>query len=110
MYKRQGRITRGFKSALLENGLNPYFKDDAGIQPGNIQEVLLHETAMSWIRRSDSLNRMTKPWDETPEQFAMRLTDIVHEINDTLKVEGLCRSFKQRVQKLLERDGERISH
>ena len=53
---------------------------------------------------------MTMPWEETPEQFAMRLKEIVQEINDTLNVEGLCRAFKQRVQKLLDRDGDRISH
>ena len=53
---------------------------------------------------------MAKPWEETPEQFATRLKAVVQEINDTLNVEGLCRAFKQRVQKLLDRDGDRISH
>ena len=105
-----GRIRSCFKSALLENGLKTYYHDDAGIQPGNIQEVLLHETAVSWIRRRESLSRMTKPGEETPELFATRLKDIVQENNDTLNVEGLCRASKQRVQKLLERDGGRISH
>ena len=30
--------------------------------------------------------------------------------NDTLNVEGLCRAFPQRLQKLVDRDGDRISH
>ena len=47
-----GRITRGYKAMLQENGLKTYYKDDAGILPGNLQEVLLHETAVSWIRQS----------------------------------------------------------
>ena len=105
-----GRITGAFKAALQENNLKTYYKDDAGQQPGNLQEVMLHETAVSWIRRREALNRMTKPWEETPEQFAARLKGIAQEINDTLNVEGLCRAFKQRVQKLVDRDGDRISH
>ena len=105
-----GKITGGFKAALQENNLKTYYRDDAGQQPGNLQEVLLHETAVSWIRRREALNRMTKPWEETPEQFATRLKAVVQEINDTLSLEGLCRAFKQRVQKLLGRDGDRISH
>ena len=53
---------------------------------------------------------MPNPWEETPEQFATRLKGIVKEINETLNVEGLCRAFKQRVQKLVDRDGDRISN
>ena len=105
-----GRIKGGFKAALQANNLKTYYKDDAGRQPGNLQEVLLHETAVSWIRRREALNRMTKPWEETPEQFATRLKGVVQEINDTLNVEGLCRAFKQRVQKLVDRVGDRISY
>ena len=90
--------------------LKTYYKDDAGHQPGNLQEVMLHETAVSWIRRREALNRMAKPWEETPEQFGSRLKGIVQDINDTLNVEGLCRAFPQRLQKLVDRDGDRISH
>ena len=105
-----GKIMDDFKAALQENDLKTYYKNDAGRQPGNLQEVMLHETAVSWIRRREALNRMTKPWEETPEQFATRLKGVVQEINDTLNVEGLCRAFKQRVQKLVDREGDRISH
>ena len=72
--------------------------------------LMLHETAVSWIRRREAMNRLTKPWEETPDQFATRLKSIVQEINETLNVDGLCRAFKQRVEKLVERDGDRITH
>ena len=75
-----------------------------------MQEVMLHETAVSWIRRREAQNRMPRPWEETPEQFATRLKGIVQEINDTLNVDGLCRAFPQRLQKLVDRDGDRISN
>ena len=68
-----GKILGQFKAALQASDLKTYYKDDAGMQPGNLQEVMLHETAVSWIRRREALNRMTKPWEETPEQFATRL-------------------------------------
>ena len=71
---------------------------------------MLHETAVSWIRRREALNRMSKPWEETPEQFASRLKGIAQDINETLNVEGLCRAFPQRLRKLVDRDGDRISH
>ena len=105
------RLTSLVKPTTLNINQNPApTTDDAGMQPDNLQEVLLHETAVSWIRRREALNRMPNPWEETPEQFATRLKGIVKEINETLNVEGLCRAFKQRVQKLVVRDGDRISH
>ena len=39
-----------------------------------------------------------------------RLKGIVQEINETLNVDGLCRAFKQRVHKLVDRDGDRITN
>ena len=39
-----------------------------------------------------------------------RLKGIVQDINGTLNVEGLSRSFKARLEKLIESDGDRISH
>ena len=105
-----GKITPDFKEALHANNLKTYYKDDASHQPGNLQEVMLHETAVSWIRRREATSRMSKPWEETPEQFTTRMKGIVQEINDTLNVDGQCRAFKSRVDKLVERDGDRISH
>ena len=65
-----GKITGKFKAALQENHLKTYYKDDAGMQPGNLREIMLHETAVSWIKRRAALSRMPFPWEETPEQFA----------------------------------------
>ena len=102
--------TPAFKEALQADNPKTYYKDDASRQPGNLQEVMLHETAVSWIRRREATMRMTKPWEETPHQCSVRMKDIVQEINDTLNVDGLCRAFKERVNKLVERGGDRISH
>ena len=45
-----GRITPGYRAALQANGLRAFFNDDASVQPGQLQEVMLHETAVAWMR------------------------------------------------------------
>ena len=46
----------------------------------------------------------------TESVSATRWQSVVEEINETSHVEGLCLAFKERVQKLADRDGDRISH
>ena len=53
-------FTPGLKAVLQENSVKTYSKDDAGLQPGNLQEVLLYETPVSWIRRREARNRISK--------------------------------------------------
>ena len=48
-----GRITPGYDAALKTHNLRAYFGNDASIQPGQLQEVMLHETAVSWTRPAD---------------------------------------------------------
>ena len=45
-----GRTTPGYRAALQANGLRAFFNDDASVQPGQLQEVMLHETAVAWMR------------------------------------------------------------
>ena len=104
-----GNINPTFHAALREHSLKTYYKDCAAVQPGELQELLLHETAVSWIRYREARNRMTKPWEETEEQFGDRLRGIAQEINNTLDVDGLCRAFPARIAKLIERGGGRIN-
>jgi len=40
-------ITPEFQQALAETELRAYYRDDASVQPGNLQDVLLHETAVA---------------------------------------------------------------
>ena len=68
------------------------------------------ETAVAWIRYREKKTRLARPWEETVEQFTSRMKGIVQEINDTLDVEGLCRAFPKRLQKLVDAGGDRIGH
>ena len=84
--------------------------NNASKQPGNLQEAMLHETAVSWIRRREAKARTTTPWTETVEEFGARMRGIVQNINDKCNVEGLCRGLPKRLQKIVDAEGDRVGH
>jgi len=108
--KNTGTITPQYKAALREHGLKNYYGDSAAVQPGNLQDFLLHETAVSWIRYREKKTRVLKPWEETLEAYSSRMKKVVQDINDRLDVEGLCRGLPKRLQELVDAEGGRIPH
>ena len=82
--------------------------DIASVQPGHLQELMLHETAVAWLRLRLERTLPKSCWKETPEAFGARLRRCCADINATLDVAGLCRSFPARVQKLLDSEGGRL--
>ena len=80
------------------------------LPPGKLADVLLHETAVAWIRKKEETSRITTPWTETVAQFTTRLKTIVQGINTTHDVEGLCRQLPRRLEKLVDGDGERLQY
>ena len=48
-----GQITWQFKAALQRHGLRAFMRDDASVQPGHLADLMLHETAVAWIRRQE---------------------------------------------------------
>ena len=83
---------------------------EAGDQPGHMQEILLHETAVSWIRWRLAQTVPRQCWLETVPEYTSRLKAVVQDINDRLDVEGLCRDLPERIQKLVDAEGGRIKH
>ena len=78
-------------------------------QPGNLQEVLLLETVVSWLRAREAVTVPKEPWKETPEEFAGRIRDICRWINQNYDVNGVCKSFPRRVQMVVDAEGDRIN-
>ena len=82
--------------------------------PGDLADVLPHETANAWLRtRLDKAAALVpKLWLETPDQFAKRLAGCVEEINNDLAdgLDSLCRSFPKRLQDLKRAKGDRLRH
>jgi hypothetical protein len=103
-----GKITPEFSAALRECGFHAFWGDNASVQPGHLQEVLLHETAVSWLRHRLTETLPTKPWEETPAAYGTRLRQCCAAVNVDLEVENLCRAFPGRIQKLVDKKGGRL--
>ena len=106
---RWGGITPEYKAALAEHGLRAYYPDNAGEQPGKLSEVLLHETAVAWVRNREAKTKPREPWKETRAEYTTRLRGICQYINGHYNVEDLCRSFPRRLQQLVDKQGDRIN-
>lgn len=104
-----GKITGEFKAALRYNGLKAFWGEDASAQPGNLQEIHLHETAVSWIRRRLTASIPCSASQETRVEYVARLKAVCADINHSLDVEGLCRAFPARVQGVKAALGDRIA-
>ena len=104
-----GGITDEYKAALRENGLKSYCGDDASRQPGASGDLMLHETAVAWIRYRERKTLPREPWTETVEQYTARLKGIVQHINNNHDVESLCKEFPDRMQAVVDNEGDRIN-
>ena len=103
-----GKITQAYKAALKDCGFRAFWGEDASVQPGHLQELMLHETAVSWLRVRLEQSLPPRPWEETPEAYAARLRQCCADVNAQLNVDGLCRAFPTRIRKLVERKGDRL--
>ncbi len=105
-----GAITTEFEKALDENRFHAFMSDNARAQPGSMQDVLLHETAVSWMRTRLGRTTPTKCWEETREQYGRRLKRCCDEVNKDCDVEGLCNGLPKRMRQLQEKDGDRLKY
>ena len=112
-HRRWGTITGEYETGLRMHGLKTWVGPNAirgpRAQPGDIADLLLHETAISWLRRREEKTRPNKPWLETPTAFSERLDRIVHAINAEYNVRDLCLEFPGRLHALVhETHGDRL--
>ena len=68
----------------------------------------MHEMAVAWIRRREAITQRVQPWLESIEQFQSRMRDICEHINAYFDVDGLCRAFPKRLEKVIESEGDRV--
>jgi len=104
-----GAITNGYRAALRGHQLQAFFPANASIQPGQLQELMLHETAVSWVRDRLKKTLPRRCWEETEEAYGARLKEAASYINSTHDVEGLCMEFPGRLRDLVERNGDRLA-
>ena len=106
--KNHGKITPEFKEALRRNSFKAYYGDNAKAQPGAMHDLMLHETAVAWIRYEENKTRPKEPWKETVKGFASRMKGIALDINKRHDVDSLCKGLPKRVKKLMDTEGDRI--
>ena len=104
-----GAITPAYSKALKEHGLRAFFRHDASIQPGQLQEIMLHDTAVSWVRERLSKTLPNKSWKEPVEIYKPRRKLAAAHINANFNVEGLCNELPERIAELSVRKGDRLS-
>ena len=74
-----------------------------------MQEVMLHETAVAWIRHRLTQTTPPQAWRETRLEYEARLKRVVADINATADVEGLCHGLPKRLDKLISSGGGRLT-
>ncbi len=97
-----------FKEALGTHGLTCIMGDDASAQPGNLQDVLLHETAVSCLRLRLAASTPARCWEEAPVQYTSRLKRCCDDVNQNLKVDDLCNAWPKRIRKVRDLEGGRL--
>ena len=105
-----GKITEEYKTALSEHGLHNAMGTCAKVQPGNYGDLLLHETAVAWMRERLRETLPKNCWLETREEYGRRLKTCAESINNHYDVEALCRGFLKRMDALVAAQGQRLKY
>ena len=102
--------TKEYAKALKDHRFKIAVGTDAPLQPGNFGDVLLHETAIAWLRLRLKQTVPKEAWLETRKEFTTRIKQCAEYINKEYDVEGLCRGFLGRIAELIEKEGDRLRH
>jgi len=107
-----GTINPQYLDALTEHGFTPFAGEHSKWQPPDLADVLLHETAVSWIRKFLKQHpvRLVKDMDENTRRVKAVLQEACSHINTHYEVDDLCSSLPDRLQALVEKEGERLKH
>ena len=70
---------------------------------------MLHETTVAWTRGHLAKTLPRRSWEETPDEYRMRLKRCAAYINEHFAVGGLCGSLPARLKELRSRDGDRLA-
>ena len=110
MYAPSGHVVAAYDRAVADCHFRLFWGPDAKQQSPEMADLLLHETAVSWIRNALRRSKPEMvPWMETPEQWSRRMMKAVDAANQK-DVEGLRRSFPDRVDECILADGAKLSY
>ena len=104
-----GKVTDGYRAALRKHDLKAFFPSDASVQPGTLQELMLHEAAVSWMRTRLAQTVPKKAWEEAVDSYGTRLKASAAFINARYNVAKLCEDLPKRLETLQEHCGDRLA-
>ena len=107
-----GTINSEYLAALSKHGFKPWAGEHSKWQPPDLPDGLLHETAVSWIRKYLKQHpvKLVKSVEENKRQVESVLEDACDHINTHYEVDDLCHSLPDRLKELVEAKGERLKH
>ena len=82
--------------------------DDASLQPGDLKDLMLHETAVAWLTNRLKVTTPAKAWEETAEAFGTRLKAATDYVNDHYNLDNLQKELPERLVMLSNQRGGRI--
>ena len=88
--------------------MRAFMGENARQQPGPLQDVMLHETVVAWLRTLLSKSTPRAPAAETRDAYPSRLRAACARVNDHFDVAGLNKELPSRVQKLQELQGDKL--
>ena len=106
-----GHIVKTYSEALHTTGFRPFAGDDASGQPPDLPDLLLHETAVGWIRNYLRKHpfRRSGSLDHQETQLRKLFKDCAKHINSEYDVDGLCYRFPARLQEMVDKGGDRLN-
>ena len=109
MYTPAGRIVREYEAAVRRAGFRTFWGADATRQASDLADALLHETAVALFRKHLRKERPVRmPWEETPEEWTERAAKVARNVNGSVNLDSLCKSFPRRLRALVEKQGDRL--
>lgn len=81
-------------------------------QPPDCPDVLLHETAVGWIRKFFKKHtfRRAAALDLNIERVKALMVDCIGHINQEYDVDALCSAWPKRLRNLVDSEGERLKY
>ena len=109
---RNGEIVPAYAAALRHAGFRPFAGSSAAGQPADCPDLLLHETAVGWIRKYFKRHpfHRSQGLAHNIARVKTGMSSCVEHINGHYAVEDLCSSWPRRLEELVLANGERLKY
>ena len=109
---RNGQIVPPYHTGLRAAGFRPFAGENASDQPPDCPDVLLHETAVGWIRKFFKKHPFSRAadLDINVERVKALMVQCIRHINQEYEVEALCSAWPKRLRDLVDNGGERLKY